>query len=84
MMLCGSYKIRCFGRMYRLHHLGENNQRALPNSLILFTLKMEGIRSSETSVLTTATKYHISEYDTLHSHCREKLSSYIGRYWIIF
>jgi hypothetical protein len=40
------------------------------------TLKMETIRSSETSVHTTSTRRHIPEDDILHSHSRENLKSY--------
>jgi hypothetical protein len=38
----------------------------VPSSLILCTLMMEEIRSSETSVLTNTTLGHISEYGILH------------------
>jgi hypothetical protein len=41
------------------------------------TLKMEVIRSSETSVHTGSTRLHILQYDILHSHLRENLSPYI-------
>jgi hypothetical protein len=41
------------------------------------TLKMEGIRSSETSVHTRSTRRHIPEDGTLHCHRRENLKSYI-------
>jgi hypothetical protein len=51
-----------------------------PNSLILFTLMMEAIRSSETSVLTVATRRHIPGGGILHSHRRVNLKSYI-RLW---
>jgi hypothetical protein len=43
-------------------------------------LKMEAIRSSETSVLTRTTRRHIPENDILHSHCRDNLKSYIDIY----
>jgi hypothetical protein len=46
------------------------------NQLALFTLMMEVIRSSETSVLTTVTRRHIREDGLLHSHRRENLKSY--------
>jgi hypothetical protein len=39
------------------------------------TLKMDAIRSSETSVHTRRTRRHIPEYDILHSHRRENLKS---------
>jgi hypothetical protein len=37
---------------------------------------MEALSSSETSVLTRATRRNIPEYVTLHSHRRENLKSY--------
>jgi hypothetical protein len=40
-------------------------------------LKMEAIRSSETSVHTRFTQRHIPEDRILHSHRRENLKSYI-------
>jgi hypothetical protein len=38
---------------------------------------MEATRSSETSILTTATRSHIPEDDIHHSHRSENLKSYI-------
>jgi hypothetical protein len=38
----------------------------VPYSLIIFTLKMEAIRSSEESILTRATRHHIPEDGSLH------------------
>jgi hypothetical protein len=40
----------------------------LPSSHILVTLMMDPIRSSGTSVLTTATRRSVPEYGILHSH----------------
>jgi hypothetical protein len=48
----------------------------VPSLLILVTLMMEAIHSSETSVLTRATWHNIQEVGILHSHCRESLKSY--------
>jgi hypothetical protein len=46
---------------------GQNCSMFVPSSLILLTLMMETIRSSETSVLTRATRRHIAEGDILQS-----------------
>jgi hypothetical protein len=45
--------------------------------VISSTLKMEAIRSSETSVYIKPTRYHIPEDGILHSHRCENLRSYI-------
>jgi hypothetical protein len=49
----------------------------VPSSLILVTLTMETLSSSETSVLTRTTRRNILEDGILHSHRRENLKSYI-------
>jgi hypothetical protein len=77
-----------FGGTYRLHfqsrkigEQGTNVSRWPPtnpgSSLADFsTLKMEAIRTSETSVHTRSTLRYIPEHDILHSDRRENLESY--------
>jgi hypothetical protein len=63
---CGCCKNRRFGETYLLHHECSMlrllvTANVVPSSLIISTLMMEAIRSSETSVLTRTTRRHIPQ-----------------------
>jgi hypothetical protein len=49
----------------------------LPRVALVRTAVSEALGSSETTVLTRATRRNIPEDTILHSHCRENLKSYI-------
>jgi hypothetical protein len=84
---CGRLNRR-FEGSYRLHLQGRKTVLQLPahagSSLADFsTLKMEAIRSFETSVQsTTSTRHHTPEDGILHRHRRENLKSSIP-VWLI-
>jgi hypothetical protein len=89
---CGFYNSRRFGgkhrpiiRVKRINELGTTLSvtskvilNVIPRSPILFTLLMEAILSSETSVLIRASRRHIPEDGILHHHRSENLKSYIA------
>jgi hypothetical protein len=56
------------------------NANVVPSSRILITLMMEALCSSETSLLTRATRRHIPDNDTVHNH----LSEISDLTWIYF
>jgi hypothetical protein len=66
---CSSRKIRHFGGTYRLHHQGDNNRRARNNVSSNYqpnhAAKKYRVRS-EASVLSRATRRHITEDGILH------------------
>jgi hypothetical protein len=50
----------------------------VPSAFILSHLMMAALRSTETSVVTTAKRRHIPQDNILHSHRSENLKSYIA------
>jgi hypothetical protein len=58
-----------------MHQVAKQNSAYLPARLIT-VLKMEVIRSSETSVHISSTRLYIQEGGNIHNYLRENLKTY--------
>jgi hypothetical protein len=74
---CGSCKNRSLRRLLV-------TASVLPSTPILVTLIIEELSSSETLVLTGATRRNIPQDGIVHGHCRENLKSYIFHYVSVY
>jgi hypothetical protein len=75
---CGSCKNRRYGGALQSVLQLLVTAESVPRSLILFTLMMQAIHSSETSVLTRVLRHHIPEFGIIHNYIKLKLSLLVG------
>jgi hypothetical protein len=67
----------------RVSRIGELVTANVPSSPILVTLMIEALSSSETSVLTRATRRNIREYAILHFHVGSHITRTVPNYAIL-